>query len=62
VDFMPYEGAPLESGHDLKHSLLALSIGAAILVGAWAVAAFTPVSTTSSVSEARMIARSTKVL
>jgi hypothetical protein len=62
VDFMPYEGAPLEGGHDSKRLILALAIGAVLLVGAWGLAAFTPVSSTSSLGEARMIAPFTTVV
>jgi hypothetical protein len=53
VDFMPYEGGQLERGDDSKRLLLALSIGAFLLVGAWALAASTPGSHPHSLDEAR---------
>jgi hypothetical protein len=62
VDFMPYEGAPLEGGHDSKRLNLAIAIAAVLLVGAWVLAAFTPVSSTSSLGEARMITLFSKVV
>lgn len=63
VDFMPYEGALLKGGHDSsKQLILALAIGASLLVGAWMLAAFIPVSSTSSLSDATMIAPSTTVV
>jgi hypothetical protein len=42
VDFMPYEGAPREGGHEFERLILALAIGATLAVGAWLLGAFTP--------------------
>jgi hypothetical protein len=44
VDFMPYEGAPRQRGHDSERLVLALAIGAALIGGAWRLGAFDPAS------------------
>lgn len=62
VDFMPYEGGQLKGGDDSKRLLLALSIGASLLVGAWVLAAFTPGSNSHSLDEARVSAPSTTLV
>jgi hypothetical protein len=56
---MPYEGAPLEGGNELKRLTLVVAIAAVMLGAAWAVASSAPVSSTSSLAEARMSAPST---
>jgi hypothetical protein len=61
VDFMPYEGAPLQGGHELKRFTLVAAIAAVLLVGAWALAS-APVSSARSSSEARTLAPSTTEL
>jgi hypothetical protein len=62
VDFVPYEGAPLKGGRDLKGLILALAIGAAMLVGTWALAASAQSSITTSVVTVMMSAPSTMVV
>ena len=61
MDFMPYEGTPLKGGHDRERLLLALAIGAVLLMGAWGLAAVTPASSRSSSGDAKMSAPSTPV-
>jgi hypothetical protein len=60
MDFMPYEGAPVEGEHDFKRLALALAIAAGIVAGAWLLGAFAPVSPASpsefrSASSARQV-------
>ncbi len=59
MDFVPFEGVPLEGGQEWKRLMLAVAIGAVMVMGAWVLLGASPISTTRSVSEARMIAPST---
>jgi hypothetical protein len=62
MDFVPYEGAPLKGERDLKGLILAVAIGAAMLLGTWALAGSAQASSTTSVVTARVNAPSTMVV
>jgi hypothetical protein len=47
VDFMPYEGGPLKTGRERERSILALSLGAVILLGAWVLSDVAPRASSS---------------
>jgi hypothetical protein len=51
VDFIPYEGRPLSQTDDAKRRSFALSIGAALVLGASLFAALAPAVRTPSVGE-----------
>ncbi len=57
---MPYEGVPRERQHDLERLILAVAIGAAMLIAAWGLAA--PVSTKNSSGVARTTAPATALV
>jgi hypothetical protein len=51
VDFIPYEGAPLARGNELRRTSLVVAITAVILAGAGWLAVLTPVSNVGSFDE-----------
>ncbi len=61
MDFIPYEGAPLDRGNDRKRTSLVVAITAVILAGAGWLAVLTPVSNLGSFDDAPAEAMSAPV-
>ena len=59
MDFVPYEGGPLRSGHDLKRWMFALAMAVDLLAGAWVLAVFVPTPNTISLGKASGTASTT---